>query len=1145
MRIRRLNLNRFGHFTEREFNFGPAREGRDFHIIYGPNEAGKTTTMEAALRLFYGFAPRENYAFKHPRSNLQVSAELEIDGAPRHFTRLPKRSGSLLDETGTPLPETALSAHLAGLAEEDYRRLLCLDDETLERGGEEIANAEGDIGRLLFSAAAGVADLSGVLDGVRERADALWKKRGRTTRIAELKRTLSEVEKQIKDHDVTASAWKTLKRDLQKAQEAEQRARKTRDDLNIAKAHMEAQRRALPLLSEISELEATIAPFSAYPDQLDFDAERLIELRSDRGIATQNIDRLSQEIAARQADLTEVSVDPELLKLAAALDALEDLSARDRTAGLDLGRREEEQKAAETAMKLAARDLGIAVQTPDLQRLVLSSADIAALERARETLRGAMSRADAEASEVSELNARVTSASEALEDCAPATEDAPRVADILMRFDADGLAPAHAAALQAIEAATIRASRALSALSIAGVHFEHLPACPSSRAEATLWAERHQDLLRDLRTTQDKRDAHLEELEARKAQAAALTRDTKIVPDDEAQKLRARRDEMWSAHLARLDTRSATDFHDAMHQHDTASDLRLTQSRDLAQLREIGQAEAVARARAAQTDKHLAALSGERTDIEAAVREAGDRVGLSGDITPALWLDWVIRHETAEDEARALRDTTASYRQTLQRAAALLTELAEVLPFPPTELGHALSVSRRMAEDDRKRADARTKAVEAVRQARKELSRRETRYKEALKVRTDADTAWQALVRDLLGDALSPERLMISLEPLRDLCDHEKARAAAERRVKTMRADQEQFAQEVDALARTHDLEPRTTAAETYAALMALAEQARRDREAGRKLETELETAKTERSRNEDRRDAIDQEVVAIAAFFPDPNTLHDIDALRQVATRAQQVIDNRAMRDKLTRQVLSDLGTADLEEARAQLSETSIAALESCLDSNESDLTHAEAELTRAIQTRVTAEHALAEIKGDGAVASLVEQKATLELQLEDAAVEHLELSLGHHLASNAIRRYRDSHRSGMLAATEQCFASLTQGAYPSLSTQTDKEAEVLLAVDRNGVSKRAAEMSKGTRFQLYLALRAAAHEQLVAQGTKLPFFCDDIFETFDEARTSAACRVMETIGTHGQAIYLTHHRHVVEIAMTVCETPPMVHEL
>ena len=63
--------------------------------------------------------------------------------------------------------------------------------------------------------------------------------------------------------------------------------------------------------------------------------------------------------------------------------------------------------------------------------------------------------------------------------------------------------------------------------------------------------------------------------------------------------------------------------------------------------------------------------------------------------------------------------------------------------------------------------------------------------------------------------------------------------------------------------------------------------------------------------------------------------------------------------------------------------------------------------------------------------------------------------------------------------------------------------------------------------------------------RGYACPFFCDDIFETFDEERTSAACRVMEQIGRTGQAIYLTHHRHVLDIARTVCDTAPVVHEL
>jgi len=204
-----------------------------------------------------------------------------------------------------------------------------------------------------------------------------------------------------------------------------------------------------------------------------------------------------------------------------------------------------------------------------------------------------------------------------------------------------------------------------------------------------------------------------------------------------------------------------------------------------------------------------------------------------------------------------------------------------------------------------------------------------------------------------------------------------------------------------------------------------------------------------------------------------------------------------------------------------------------------------AEQQLTQATEARVAAEQALAQVTGDAGIARLSERRATLELQMEEAALDHLELSLGHRLAEEAIRRYRDAHRSAMMTATERSFAALTRGAYTRLTSQPDGQGETLLAVDAQGSAKRVAEMSKGTRFQLYLALRAAAHEQLVAQGTCLPFFCDDIFETFDEARTSAACRVMERIGRSGQAIYLTHHRHVVDIAQAVCDTPPTLHRI
>ncbi|PZX14584.1 ATP-binding protein [Celeribacter halophilus] len=1150
MRLQRLDLERFGHFTDRSYDFGTGLcadgDRPDFHIIYGPNEAGKTTTMEAALRLFYGFPMREGYAFKHPRNNLQVSATLEIDGTVRRFTRLPKRSGALMDETGTVLPEAALSAHLAGLSEEDYRQLLCLDDETIERGGEEIANAQGDIGRLLFSAAAGVADLSGVLDGVRERADALWKKRGRTTRIAELKRELATIESEIRESDVTASAWKGLKQALSQAQHAEDEARATRNALFATKARIEGQRRALPLMAEISTLEARINAHPDTPVRLDFDPERLIALRTDHGTATANIERITKEIAALETQIAEITVDPERLELAEDLDALHDLSIRDRGAQLDLTRRKDELRAAEAAMLRAAQDLGAAHDVAP-QSLALSQAEIAQLEQARDALIDARKSALNEARELADLTEKHDAAQEALEatETTSETADAPRVTDILARFDVDRLAPAHASALQTIHAAEARARKSLSALRMGAVTFETLPPCPGTQTQAQLWAERHNELTRAVQDAREKCAEHRETLAALTARAEALTAGGTVTSDREEETLFAAREARWAEHLGTLDEGSARAFREALLQHDTAMKTRVAHASELGQLRQIEQDKAEAQTRAEHAEARLKEVQAECAELEASVTALAEQAELPTPLTPAEWLDWVNRHATAEEDAEALRTAQETHRSTLERAKRLCAALAPLLPFEPVDLDEAMTAARQIAEAERHQAETEAKAREHLAQVQRDLDKRKAKHQTAQSAEAEAQQNWQALVAALLGDQVQPDTVMASLAPLRDLREQEKARATALRRVEAMEADQTRFAQEVTRLAEAQGLELRDSPAETYAALKDLCEQARTAHEKAKDLSDAITRAQAQLSANTDRLREIEHEVATIAAAFPDPDALTDIDALRQRVQQAAQVIAEREELARLRQTVMAELDVPDMDTARTRLANLSLAELDAAMESNQADLAHAEEALTQAIERRSTAAGALKQVTGDADIATLEEKKATLELELEEAARAHLELSLGHYLASDAIRRYRDSHRSGMMAATERCFSDLTHGAYPTLSTQPDRDAEVLMAVAADGTSKRASEMSKGTRFQLYLALRAAAHEQLVAQGTCLPFFCDDIFETFDETRTSAACRVMETIGRRGQAIYLTHHRHVVDIAQKVCDTPPVVHEI
>jgi len=67
MRLDRLDLTRYGRFTDVRLDFPtPAQGVPDLHVIFGPNEAGKSTLFSAWLDLLYGIPLRTRYDFLHP-----------------------------------------------------------------------------------------------------------------------------------------------------------------------------------------------------------------------------------------------------------------------------------------------------------------------------------------------------------------------------------------------------------------------------------------------------------------------------------------------------------------------------------------------------------------------------------------------------------------------------------------------------------------------------------------------------------------------------------------------------------------------------------------------------------------------------------------------------------------------------------------------------------------------------------------------------------------------------------------------------------------------------------------------------------------------------------------------------------------------
>ena len=105
MRLNRLDLIRYGRFKDAEICFPKPADGKpDVTVVFGQNEAGKSTAFNGFLELLFGFKGGAHpYAFRFDRSDLVVGAELDLpERGTTVLRRNSKRTQSLLDSNERP-----------------------------------------------------------------------------------------------------------------------------------------------------------------------------------------------------------------------------------------------------------------------------------------------------------------------------------------------------------------------------------------------------------------------------------------------------------------------------------------------------------------------------------------------------------------------------------------------------------------------------------------------------------------------------------------------------------------------------------------------------------------------------------------------------------------------------------------------------------------------------------------------------------------------------------------------------------------------------------------------------------------------------------------------------------------------------------
>ena len=257
--------------------------------------------------------------------------------------------------------------------------------------------------------------------------------------------------------------------------------------------------------------------------------------------------------------------------------------------------------------------------------------------------------------------------------------------------------------------------------------------------------------------------------------------------------------------------------------------------------------------------------------------------------------------------------------------------------------------------------------------------------------------------------------------------------------------------------------------------------------------------------------------------------------AERCVALAAERLAQQQAHADALAR-LWEDGDGRDPATLRAETAATPPEAAAEAKLAAESEEAAAQQEAQDAAAQQERAEGELRRLAAgqDAARAATDRQAAAARMSrvLDEALVQHLAAAMLEHGLQEVEAIGSANHRLERISRT---FDRLTHGTYTRLTPGGDgKDSDSfgrIVAHEAGGAEKHIAELSEGTRDQLYLALRLVAVEDHVQNAPPLPFVADDILQTSDDRRARAAMEALVGLSHHVQVILLTHHPHLIEV--------------
>jgi len=1171
VKILRLDLPAFGPFTDASLNLSPGTDG--LHLIYGDNEAGKSSTLRALRQMFFGIPSKSADNFVHPYPKLRVGGLLRCrDGTELEFFRRKGIKNTLrAADDKTPLEDRALRAFLGGVDESQFSTMFGIDHHSLVSGGQEIVQGRGEVGHVLFAAGAGIADLRAVQARLEQDAGKLFSPRGKNPAINARVEALKQARRELRDAQLPSTEWQQHDAALREAEARLEEIQRELDQASRERTRLARLREAMPVIAKRRQAKEDLEALGDVPILRPEFAQQRFEAQHKRTEATQHEREALAEIEQVDQALAALPTSAEVLAQAEAIERIQDALTIHRKAQADLpgleakrdGQLAEARRLLGELRPGAGLDAAEQLRIPRRQRVEMQN-----LGARCEALRLELRKTRKDRDEAQRKREQIEAQRAAL----PEDRDGSLLKQALRRIR--GLGDLEAQHIDAQADLQRRRRQAAIDLKKLGQWIGSLEELEALAVPAGETLDRHENQLDAAAQAVEKQAQEVDRLQAEAEQLEEQIRRVEkagpVPTVGELADARQLRDAGWKLIRRTLQGESPdaggehsfrrhfdlalsldAAFDQALHRADELADrlfqeaTRVAEKAGLqAQLRQIQE-----RRLGAETEQRHARENAEQ--VQQSWVELWQPLDIEP-LSPREMRAWLSRQAALVEQAQANRNDEEACRRMAQTIEGHCEKLRELL----ADLGETSAAGATLAEllD---RGDDVLEQIESDAETRRQLDRDARRLDDQHEAaEKDAQTAeaelaawherWAAALEPLgLSADTSPQAANAMLAQIDDLFEHLGEANGYAGRIDLIGRDAECFADLV-----------RHTAAEVEASLVSLPpeeaaeavirqlRQAREDQQRRDKLEADRGRLDKQR---QNARATIDRMTAQLDTLCREAGC-EDVEALPEVERNSAEAVRLQQTLGQLDEQLAGLSAGASVESLIDEAGQIDADTLPERINQLDLRIGQWETERTDLLQRQGREQQALSTMNTGAAAAEKADEVQQILAEIGPDVQQYLALRLAAAVLRDGIERYRQKHEGPVLSRASELFRTLTLGSFESLRIDVDDRGENVLAGVRPGgtVAISPTAMSDGTTDQLYLALRIASLETWLDRHEPIPFVVDDILISFDDDRSRATLEVLGSLSRRTQVIFFSHHAHLVDLARdTLSDDLLFVHTL